>query len=120
MRYRSDVIVERASMHVLDTLADEALLNTKEMELNDRIYNFIESQIVKSLNDFNCKKGKFFGPSGLMCKAVNEGINSDDFLESSKKIAKHLFQVLKKYDGGFKIVQCCVIQFTSITIWCSQ
>lgn len=99
MRYANDVVVESAIMHVLDTLSDEALLNMHEIELNDRIYEFIRNQITKSLNDFECKKGKFYSPDGLMYKAVSIAFNEDEFIESSRRISKHLFRTLKKYDG---------------------
>lgn len=100
MRYIQDVIVEKAIMHILDLSGDEPLLTEFELELNDRIYEFLHKQIIKGLNDFNNFKGKFYSPEGLMYKNVYRIIAEEEaFVESSKEIARHLFKILKKYDG---------------------
>lgn len=113
MRYIQDVIVEKAIMHILDLSGDGPLLNEFELELNDKIYEFLHKQIIKGLNDFNNFKGKFYGSEGLMYKNVFRAISEEEsFIETSQEIAKHLFKILKKYDG---IESCNLIacKFTS-------
>lgn len=100
MRYMQDVIVEKATMHLLDTNGDAPLLNSFDIELNHRSYEFLHKQIIKGLNDFNNFKGKLFGSDGLMYKNITRAIGEEGaFIESTQEMAKHLFKTLKKYDG---------------------
>lgn len=100
MRYIQDVIIERAIMHTLDTSGDDPILSGFEINLNDRIYEFLHNHTVKCLNDSSNFKGKLYNEAGLMYKNVYRAINEEEsFVETSQNMAKHLFRILKKYDG---------------------
>jgi len=98
MRETNSIILHNVIIHVLDKTMDVPLFTDYEQEITEEIHELLEKHIVRSLKDDDNRIAKFIsGPNVVRdnCDAMLYG--EDSFIESSKKIAQHLFSAMKSH-----------------------
>ncbi len=98
MRETSSVILHKVIIHVLDRSMDTPLFTDYEQEVTEEIHELLEKHIVRSLKDDENRIAKFISGPNIVrdhCDAML--YDEDDFIESSKKIADHLFNAMKRH-----------------------
>lgn len=96
MRETSSITLHHVIIHVLDKAMDAPLFADYEQEITEEIHDLLEKHIVRSLKDDDNRIAKFISGPNIVrdhCDAMlyDEG----KFIESSKKIAQHLFNAMK-------------------------
>lgn len=96
MRETNSVILHRVIIHVLDKAMDTPLFTDYEQEVTEEIHELLEKHIVRSLKDDDNRIAKFIsGPNIVRDNCDAMLYDEDSFIESSKKIAEHLFNAMK-------------------------
>jgi len=98
MREINSIILHKVIVHVLDKNMDQPLFADYEQEITEEIHELLEKHIIRSLKDDDNRTAKFIsGPNVVRdnCDAMLYGESS--FIESSKKIAQHLFNAMKSH-----------------------
>lgn len=98
MRETNSVILHKVIIHVLDRTMDTPLFTDYEQEVTEEIHELLEKHIVRSLKDDENRIAKFISGPNIVrdhCDAML--YDEDDFIESSKKIADHLFHAMKRH-----------------------
>lgn len=87
---------KKIAVHILDNNISLPVLSDYELPLDGDILGFLESHIVKILNDDGIKHANFTDESSI--RALFEKVieNSDEFLSSSIQIADSLFDIMQK------------------------
>lgn len=96
MREINSIILHRVIVHVLDKTMDSPLFADYEQEITEEIHDLLEKHIVRCLKDDDNRIAKFIsGPNIIRdnCDAIL--YEEENFVESSKKIAEHLFTSIK-------------------------
>lgn len=97
MRNIESITIKKAILHVLDKDADEPILANLPQEITEDIHEFLEKHIVKSLKSEENKKAYFQGGQTIVKDACkNMFADENNFVESSKVIAKQLFKAMKR------------------------
>lgn len=99
MRYIKDLMLERAILHVIDASADEAILASKELVINENVEEFVRKSVIKPLNSDDTYSAKFLGDNVRVSQLVKHVIsNNDDFLRVSQELTTRMFEVTKNTD----------------------
>ncbi|MGH4125617.1 MAG: nucleoid-associated protein [Clostridium sp.] len=94
-----DISINEAILHVLDTGADEPILNSYMMELTEERYKFILSHIERVLKDENLKYASFKSKNTIVKEVSQDYLNGRiDLGIASKEIVKELFEIMKDND----------------------
>lgn len=97
MRYIKDILVEKAILHVVDVNADEAILTTKNLDINEDVEEFVRKHVVKSLNDEETFTARFLSADVTVAKLVQSVIDdTENFIQSSQDLTKRMFDLIKK------------------------
>ena len=97
MRYIKDILVEKAILHVVDVNADEAILTTKNLDINEDVEEFVRKHVVKSLNDEETFTARFLSSEVEVSKLVQSVIDdTENFIKSSQELTKIMFNLIKK------------------------
>ena len=99
MRYIKDILVEKAILHVVDVNADEAILTSRVLPIDEDIEEFVRKHVMKSLNDEETFSSRFLSKEVEVAKAVHEVLNdSEKFIEVSHTLTKRMFNLIKRTD----------------------
>lgn len=97
MEYVNDININQAIIHVLDTNAEEPVLNEYSLELNEDVYKYIYKHVEKVLNDDDLQYGVFKHERNIVKELVQDYLNgtTDDLIGLSKELASQLFRIMK-------------------------
>jgi alpha-galactosidase/6-phospho-beta-glucosidase family protein len=97
MRNVSELIIEKAIIHILDNRKENPVLIDFPLELTEDIYLLFERHIKNSINDESTRIAKFDGNINVVKECCKNIIESPDnkFVSESKEIAKYLFDAMK-------------------------
>lgn len=97
MEYINDINVNEAVIHILDSNADEPVLNEFSLELDEDIYKYIYKHTERALNDENLAYGKFKEGRNIVKEVVQDYLNGIDnnIIDLSKELARQLFFIMK-------------------------
>lgn len=98
MREVNSIILHKVIVHVLNRAMDAPLFTDYEQEITEEIHDLLEKHIVRSLKDDDNRVAKFIsGPNIIRDNCDAMLYDESLFIESSKKIAKHLFNSMKSH-----------------------
>ncbi|OOM81803.1 37-kD nucleoid-associated bacterial protein [Clostridium puniceum] len=97
MEYINDISINEAVIHILDSNADEPVLNEYSLELGEDIYKYIYKHTERALNDDNLAYGKFKEGRNIVKEVVQDYLNGvdSDLIHLSKELARQLFFIMK-------------------------
>lgn len=97
MEYVNDININEAVIHVLDSNAEDPILNEFSLELDEDIYNFLYKHLEKSFKDDELKYAKFNDERNLVKDDVQDYLdgNSSNLIELSKELARQLFIIMR-------------------------
>lgn len=97
MEYINEININDAVLHVLDSNAEEPILNEYSLEMNEDIYTFIYKHAQKCLNDEDLKYAKFNDERCIVKELTQNYLSGidNDFVELSKELARQLFMIMK-------------------------
>lgn len=97
MEYINDININEAVIHILDSNADEPILNEYNLELNEDIYKFLYKHIEKCFKDEDLKYGRFNPERNIVKEVVQDYLNGidSDLIGLSKELATQLFIIMK-------------------------
>ncbi|MCT4632357.1 MAG: nucleoid-associated protein [Firmicutes bacterium] len=91
------ITIEEAIIHIVDTNGDEPILNNITLDLDDELYEFASTHIMKIIKDEANKKAKFKDDSVFRGTVKRFFSGELDFVECSKEMAEKLFMVAKEF-----------------------
>ncbi len=107
MRETNSVVLHHVIIHVLDRAMDRPLFADYEQEITEEIHDLLEKHIVRSLKDDDNRIAKFISGPNIVRDHCDAMLYDEDcFIESSKKIAQHLFNSMK---GHGNISSCDLV-----------
>ena len=113
MDYISDININEAIIHILDTNSNEPILNEYKLDLNEDTYKFIFKHIEKCLKDDELKYAKFNTERNIVKELVQDFLNGiNDNLELSKELSRQLFSIIK---SNCNIPSCDLIVTSIVT-----
>lgn len=114
MDYIADINISEAVLHILDSNADEPILNEYKLELEEDTYKFIYKHIEKCLKDEELKYALFNSERNIVKETVQNFLNgeNDDLISLSKELARQLFLIMK---NNGNIPSCDLIVSSVIT-----
>ena len=97
MEYINDININEAVIHILDSNADEPVLNEYSLDLDEDIYKFLYKHIEKCFKDDELKYGRFNVERNIVKEVVQDYLNGidDDLIKISKELASQLFIIMK-------------------------
>lgn len=97
MEYINDININEAVIHILDSNAEEPILNEYKLELNEDIYTFLYKHIEKCFKDEDLKYGKFNLERNIVKEVSQDYLNgvNNDLVGISKELARQLFIIMK-------------------------
>lgn len=97
MEYINDINIQEAVIHIVDSTADEPILNEYSLELNEDIYNFLYKHIEKCLKDEELKYAIFNPERNIVKEVVQDYLNGIDsnLVALSQELARQLFIIMK-------------------------
>lgn len=97
MEYISDINIQEAVIHIIDSNADEPILNEYSLELNEDIYNFLHKHIEKCFKDEELKYAIFNPERNIVKEVVQDYLNGIDsnLVALSQELARQLFIIMK-------------------------
>ncbi|WP_315074468.1 nucleoid-associated protein [uncultured Clostridium sp.] len=97
MDYINEININEAVIHVLDSNAEEPILNEFCLELDEDIYTFLYKHIDKCLKNDEVKYAKFNEENNLVKETVIRYLDGNDnnLVSVSKKLVKQLFNIMK-------------------------
>ena len=97
MEYISDINIQEAVIHVLDSNGEEPILNEYKLELNEDTYGYLYKHIEKSLNDEELKYAKFNEERNIVKELAQDYLTGEEeLINVSKEVATQLFIIMKK------------------------
>ncbi|MGL4773512.1 MAG: nucleoid-associated protein [Clostridium sp.] len=114
MEYISDININEAVLHILDSNAEEPVLNEYPLELNEDIYKFLHKHIEKCLKDEELKYAVFNPERNIVKEVVQDYLNGieNNLVGLSKELSLQLFAIMK---GNVNIPSCDLIVCSIIT-----
>lgn len=114
MEYISDININEAVLHILDSNSDEPILNEFQIELNDDIYKFLHKHMDKCLKDDELKYAIFNPERNIVKEVVQDYLNGidNDLINLSKELSLQLFAIMK---GNVNIPSCDLIVCSIVT-----
>jgi hypothetical protein len=99
-----EVTINEAVLHVLDSNADEPVLNEYKLELNENNYKYILKHIERVLKDDELKYALFNNERSVLKEISYDYLNGQkDLLGVSKEAARQLFTLMK---SNINIASC--------------
>lgn len=96
MEYIKEIIIKEAIVHILDTNAEEPVLNEYTLQLNEEIYGFLLKHIERCLKDEELKYAIFNGEKNIVKEISQEYLNGvKNIIEASKELANKMFRLMK-------------------------
>ena len=114
MEYISDINIQEAVIHIVDSNADEPILNEYSLELNEDIYKFLHRHIEKCFKDEELKYAIFNPERNIVKELVQDYLNGIDnnLIGLSQELARQLFIIMK---GNVNIPSCDLIIVSLLT-----
>lgn len=113
MEYISDINIQEAVIHVLDSNGEEPILNEYKLELNEDTYGYLYKHIEKSLNDEELKYAKFNEERNIVKELAQDYLTGEEeLINVSKEVATQLFIIMK---SNIEISSCDLIMVSLIT-----
>jgi hypothetical protein len=114
MEYISDINIQEAVIHIVDSNADEPILNEYSLELNEDTYKFLHRHIEKCFKDEELKYAIFNPERNIVKELVQDYLNGIDnnLIGLSQELARQLFIIMK---GNLNIPSCDLIIVSLIT-----
>lgn len=114
MEYISDINIQEAVIHIVDSNADEPILNEYSLELNEDIYKFLHRHIEKCFKDEELKYAIFNPERNIVKELVQDYLNGidDNLINLSQELARQLFIIMK---ANVNIPSCDLIVVSLIT-----
>jgi len=114
MEYISDIDIQEAVIHIVDSNADEPILNEYSLELTEDTYKFLHRHIEKCFKDEELKYAIFNPERNIVKELVQDYLNGIDnnLIELSQELARQLFIIMK---GNVNIPSCDLIIVSLIT-----
>lgn len=97
MEYINEININQAVIHILDLNATDPVINEYPLELNEDTYLYIYKHLEKCFKDEELKYAIFNEGNNSVRDHAQDfltGVN-DDFIEVSKKMARHLFGAMR-------------------------
>ncbi|GAB6169416.1 nucleoid-associated protein [Clostridium carnis] len=114
MEYITDINIQEAVIHIIDSNGDEPILNEYTLDLNEDIYKFLYRHIEKCFKDEELKYA-IFNPERNIVKEVSQdflnGIDSD-LIGLSQELARQLFIIIK---SNVNIPSCDLLVVSLVT-----
>lgn len=97
MEYINDININEAIIHIIDSNADEPILNEYSLEMDEDIHKFLYKHIEKCFKDEELKFGRFNPERNIVKELVQDYLNGidTDLISISKELAKQLFIIMK-------------------------
>lgn len=89
----SEIVLERAILHIMDTGVSIPVLSDKLMEITSDIHEFLVKHIEKLLDDPEFKECIFTDGNNSI-KDLIMGVNEGNFIETSQKLGAALFNIM--------------------------
>ncbi len=114
MEYINDINIQEAIIHIVDSNAEEPVLNEYSLELNEDIYKFIHRHIEKCFKDEELKYAVFNPERNIVKESVQDYLNGIDnnLIGLSQELARQLFIIMK---GNLNIPSCDLIIVSLVT-----
>lgn len=114
MEYISDINIQEAVIHIVDSNTDEPVLNEYSLELNEDTYSFLHRPIEKCFKDEELKYAVFNPERNIVKEVVQDYLNGidNDLISLSKELARQLFIIMK---GNTNIPSCDLIIVSLVT-----
>ncbi len=114
MEYINDINIQEAVIHIVDSNADEPILNEYSLELNEDIYKFLHRHIEKCFKDEELKYAIFNPERNIVKELVQDYLNGidDNLINLSQELARQLFIIMK---ANVNIPSCDLIVISLIT-----
>lgn len=114
MEYISEINIQEAVIHILDSNGEEPVLNEYSLELNEDIYKFVHRHIEKCFKDEELKYAVFNEERNIVKEVVQDYLNGIDnnLIELSQELARQLFIIMK---GNINIPSCDLLIVSIIT-----
>ena len=114
MEYISDINIQEAVIHIVDSNADEPILNEYNLELNEDIYKFLHRHIETCFKDEELKYAIFNPERNIVKELVQDYLNGIDnnLIGLSQELARQLFIIMK---GNVNIPSCDLIIVSLLT-----
>lgn len=112
--YITDINIQEAVVHILDSNGDEPILNEYKLELTEDVYLFIYKHAEKLLKSEDLKYAKFNIGRNIVQEVCQDYLNGidNDFIKLSKDLARQLFLIMK---GNSNIPSCDLMVISLIT-----
>lgn len=97
MEYINDININEAVIHVLDTTAEEPILNEYSLDLDEDTYKFLYKHIEKCFKVDDLKYAAFNSERNIVKEVVQDYLNGidSDLIGLSKELASQLFIIMK-------------------------
>ena len=97
MEYINDININEAIIHIVDSNADEPILNEYSLDMDEDIHKFLYKHIEKCFKDEELKFGRFNPERNIVKELVQNYLNGidSDLISISKELAKQLFVIMK-------------------------
>lgn len=114
MEYISDINIQEAVIHIVDSNTDEPVLNEYSLELNEDTYTFLHRHLEKCFKDEELKYAIFNPERNIVKEVVQDYLNGidKDLVSLSKELARQLFIIMK---GNTNIPSCDLIIVSLVT-----
>lgn len=114
MEYISDININEAIIHVLDSNGGEPVLNEYPLDLNEDIYKFLHKHIDKCFKDEELRYAKFKDEKSIVKEVVQDYLNGieNNLVELSKELARQMFAIM---NGNTNIPSCDLVIASIIT-----
>ncbi|GAA0068504.1 nucleoid-associated protein [Clostridium sardiniense] len=114
MEYISDININEAVIHILDSNGREPVLNEYSLDLNEDIYKFVFKHIEKCFKDEELKYAKFNEGRSIVKEVTQDYLNGidSDLIGLSKELARQMFAIM---NGNVNIPSCDLIVASIVT-----
>ena len=104
----NDINIQDAVIHVLDSNAEEPILNEYTLELSEDTYRFLYKHIYKIFKNDDLVPAVFNSERNVVREIVQDYLNGvdKDFIGLTKELARQLFSIMK---GNINIPSCDLI-----------
>lgn len=93
-----EISISEAVVHILDVNSDEAILNESRLALGEELYDYLLKYIKKNINSDDLRYGEFKDGDNIVKKCAEDYFDDNqNIVEASKKMAKHMFALMKVY-----------------------
>lgn len=90
---KDEIRINKVIVHILDSVLPAPVLSDNEIEHGSEFSDFIRNHIYKVITSDDIRNCEFDKENSLVYSFVN-GFMEDDFINTSKNIAEHLFKIM--------------------------